>query len=141
MLIIERVAALHRIDLFAATPGRVLAAVAAAADEVELDAGSTVIEAGAVEDCLYAIVSGRVQVVVDGRVLVEQGPGATVGELAVLVPEARAASVLTLAPTSLLRIRKAVIDDLLADHPDFATSIIGALVARLRAASAHASTP
>ena len=75
MLIVERVAALHRIDLFAATPGSILAAVAAEAEEVTLDAGEVLIEAGATEDSLYAILTGRVQVLVNGRVLVEAGPG------------------------------------------------------------------
>lgn len=137
MLIVERVAALHRVDLFAATPGAVLAAVAAEAEEVTLAAGEVLIEAGAVEDGLYAILTGRVQVLVKGRVLVEAGPGSTVGELAVLVPEARSASVVALAPSGFLRVRKATVDDLIADHPLFARSIIAALVTRLRATSAH----
>lgn len=137
MLIVERVAALHRIDLFAATPGSVLAAVAAAAEEVTLDAGAVLIEAGAVEDCCYAILTGRVQVLVNGRVLVEAGPGSTVGELAVLAPEPRSATVTTIEPSGFLRVHKATIDDLIADQPVFATSIIAALVARLRATSAH----
>ena len=140
MLIVERVAALHRIDLFAATPGSILAAVAAAAEEVTLDAGEVLIEAGAVEDTLYAILTGRVQVLVNGRVLVEAGPGSTVGELAVLVAEPRSATVVTLEPSGFLRVRKATVDDLIADHPAFATSIIAALVARLRTTSAHLET-
>lgn len=137
MLIVERVAALHRIDLFAATPGRVLAAVAAQAEEVILETGQTLIEAGTIEDCLYAVLSGRLQVLVNGQVLVEVGPGATVGELAVLAPEARSATVVAVEPSAFLRVRKSVIDDLVADHPDFASSVIAALVARLRATSAH----
>jgi CRP-like cAMP-binding protein len=137
MLIVERVAALHRIDLFAATPGGVLAAVAAEAEEVTLDAGEVLIEAGAEEDSLYAILTGRVEVLVNGRVLVEAGPGSTVGELAVLVPEARSATVVTTAPSGFLRIRKSTVDDLIADHPVFARSIIAALVYRLRATSSH----
>ena len=137
MLIVERVAALHRVDLFAATPGAVLAAVAAQADEVTLDAGEVLIEAGDADDSLYAILTGRVQVLVNGRVLVEAGSGSTVGELAVLVPEVRSATVVTLVPSSFLRVRKQTVDDLLVDHPAFARSIVAALVARLRATSAH----
>jgi CRP-like cAMP-binding protein len=140
MLIVERVAALHRIDLFAATPGSILAAVAAEAEEVTLDAGQVLIEAGAAEDTLYAILTGRVQVLVNGRVLVEAGPGSTVGELAVLVAEPRSATVVTLEPSGFLRVRKATVDDLIADHPAFAHSIIAALVARLRTTSAHLET-
>lgn len=140
MLIVERVAALHRVDLFAAVPGAVLAAVAAQAEELTLDAGEVLIEANKLEDSLYAILTGRVQVLVNGRVLVEAGPGSTVGELAVLVPEARSATVVTLAPSGFLRVRKETVDDLIIEHPAFARSIIAVLVARLRATSAHLGT-
>lgn len=140
MLIVERVAALHRIDLFATTPGNILAAVAAEVEEVTLDAGEVLIEAGAAEDTLYAILTGRVQVLVNGRVLVEAGPGSTVGELAVLVAEPRSATVVTTEPSGFLRVHKATVDDLIADHPAFAHSIIEALVARLRTTSAHLET-
>lgn len=140
MLIVERVAALHRVDLFAETPGRVLAAVAAGAEEVSLHAGESLITEGELDDCLYAILTGRVQVTAKGRTLVESGPGSTVGELAVLSPEVRSASVITLEPSSFLRLRKAVIDDLIVEHPAFARSIISALVSKLRATSSHGET-
>jgi hypothetical protein len=57
MLVVERVAALHRVDLFADVPGRTLAAVAATAEELAVEPGSTFIEHGAVEDCLYVVVA------------------------------------------------------------------------------------
>ena len=63
----------------------------------------------------------------------ELGPGVTVGELAALVPEPRTASVTALEPTLLLRLDKAVLDELLADWPELAHAVIAALVARLRA--------
>ena len=71
MTLVERVAALHRVDLFANVPGRTLAAVAATADEVAVAPGETFIEHGAVEDCLYVIVSGTVRVHRDELTLVE----------------------------------------------------------------------
>ena len=80
--LVERVAALHRVELFAAIPGRVLAAVAEIATEERLSPGETLIEEGAVEAHLYAIVEGRIRVHRGDRTLVELGPGATVGELA-----------------------------------------------------------
>ena len=86
--LVERVAALHRVDLFAGVPGRVLAAVAEAAAEVRAPPGTVLIEEGAVEAHLYAVVEGRVRVHRGDQTLVELGPGATVGELAVLVPAA-----------------------------------------------------
>ena len=136
--LVERVAALHRVDLFAEVPGRVLAAVAEAAAEVRAPPGAVLIEEGAVDAHLYAVVEGRVRVHRGDRTLVELGPGATVGELAALVPEPRSASVTTLEPALVLRVDKAALDDLLADWPELSAGVIAALVARLRAAADHA---
>jgi CRP/FNR family transcriptional regulator, cyclic AMP receptor protein len=95
-------------------------------------------EDGAVEAHLYAIVDGRVRVHRGDRAIVELGPGATVGELAVLAPAPRTASVTALAPTLVLRVDQVVLDDLLVDWPDLAHGVIAELVARLRATAEHA---
>jgi CRP/FNR family transcriptional regulator, cyclic AMP receptor protein len=136
--LVDRVAALHRVDLFADVPGRVLAAVAEAADEVRAAPGAVLIEEGAVEAHLYAVIEGRVRVHRGDQTLVELGAGATVGELAVLVPQPRAASVTAIEPTLALRVGQEVLDDLLADWPELTHGVIAALVARLRAAADHA---
>ena len=65
----------------------------------------------------------------------EQGPGTTVGELAVLVPQPRSASVTVVEPALVLRVDKAVLDDLLADWPELTEGVIAALVGRLRTSS------
>ncbi len=135
--IVDRVAALHRVDLFASTPGRVLVAVARAASEATVEAGEAVIREGDVDDNLYAILEGRVRVERAGHTLAEFGPGSTVGELAALVPEPRAASVIAVEHTRMLSITKPVLDELLADWPELATGVIHALVARLRASAGH----
>jgi CRP-like cAMP-binding protein len=131
---VERVAALHRVDLFAGVPGRVLAAVAEAATEVRASPGALLIEEGAVEEHLFAIVEGLVRVHHGGQTLVELGPGVTVGELAALEPEPRSASVTVVEETLALRIDKAVLDALLAEWPELTLGVIAALVSRLRAA-------
>ena len=136
--LVERVAALHRIDLFSGVPGRVLASVAEAAAEVRAEAGTVLIEQGAVEAHLFALVEGRVRVHQGDRTLRELGPGTTVGELAVLVPQPRSASVTVLEQALVLRVDKAVLDDLLADWPELTEGVIAALVARLRAGSDQA---
>jgi len=86
------------------------------------------------------VVSGRVRVHRGDRTLVELGPGSAVGELAVLVPEPRVASVTALEPTLLLRVNKVVLDELLADRPELASGVIAALASRLRASAEHADT-
>jgi CRP-like cAMP-binding protein len=131
--LVERVAALHRTDLFAGVPGRVLAAVAEATTEVRADPGDALIVEGAVDAHLYVIVDGRVRVHRGGETLIELGPGLTVGELAALVPQPRSASVTALEPTLMLRLDKAVLDDLLADWPELAHGVIAVLVGRLSA--------
>jgi CRP-like cAMP-binding protein len=131
--VVERVAALHRVQLFAKIPGRVLAAVAEAAVEERLPPAATLMEEGAVEAHLYAIVEGRVRVHQAGRTVAELGPGDTVGELAVLVPAPRNASVTALEPVLALRVDQAVLDELLLEWPELAHGVIADLVARLRA--------
>ena len=133
--LVERVAALHRVDLFSGVPGRVLASVATNATEVRAETGTVLIEEGAVEAHLYALVEGRVRVHHGDRPVREQGPGTTVGELAVLVPQPRSASVTVVEPALVLRVDKAVLDDLLADWPELTEGVIAALVGRLRTSS------
>jgi CRP-like cAMP-binding protein len=132
MSTIERVVALQRVDLFASVPGRTLAAVARRGTEVEVEAGTPVIVEGAIEDHLYAVVRGSLRVHRGQHEIAVVGAGATVGELAALVPEPRSASVTALEPTMLLRIDKAVLDELLADRPALASGVIAALVAMVR---------
>ena len=136
--LVDRVAALHRVELLAGIPGRVLAAVAQAAAEERLAPGAVLMEEGAVEAHLYAIVEGRVRVHRGERTLVELGPGATVGELAVLVPAPRTASVTVLEPTLVLRVDQVVLDELLVDWPELAQGVIAELVSRLRATAEFA---
>jgi CRP-like cAMP-binding protein len=132
MLTIERVAALHKVVMFTDIPGSALAAVARQATEVSLDSGDPIVVEGAIEDHLFVIVDGRVRIHHGDRTLTELGPGATVGELAALVPEPRSASATAIEPTTLLRLDKPVLDELLADRPALARGIITALVTRLR---------
>ncbi len=133
--LVERVSALHRVRMFAGVPGRVLAAVAETAVEKHVAPGRVLIEEGAVEAHLYVIVSGRVRVHRGDRTLVELGPGSTVGELAVLEPAPRSASVTALEPTLVLRVDQIVLDELLVEWPELARGVIAQLVSRLREAT------
>jgi CRP-like cAMP-binding protein len=129
---IERVVALHAVGLFADVPGRTLAAVAQRASEVEIAAGTLVIAEGAMEEHMYAVVRGRLRVHRGERTIIELGAGQTVGELAALVPAARTASVTAVEQTTVLRIDRSILEELLADRPALASGIIAALVAMVR---------
>ena len=132
LLTIERVGILKRVGILNTVPGHALVPVARVLEEVPVRAGATVIERGALEDWLFVIAHGRVRVHVGERTLVELGPGSVVGELAVLAPAPRSASVTAMEPTLMLRLRRRPFEELLEDHPEIARSVITALAARLQ---------
>jgi CRP/FNR family transcriptional regulator, cyclic AMP receptor protein len=132
---LERVAALRRVSLFAATPDRVLAGVARVVDEVEVAAGDIVIVEGAIEDWLFVVVDGALQVQRQAGVF-SLGPGAVVGEFAVLDPQPRSAGVVAVSNSLLFRLDKPAFDQALELRPEIARGVIVELVRRLRADAA-----
>ena len=131
LLTIERVALLRRVDLFAETPDRVLAGVAQVLEEVEFAEGETVIEAGAVEDWLFVVVDGELEVV-KGEHRIVVPAGGVVGELAVLDPRPRSADVVARTPALLFRLRKPAFDEVMSTRPEIARGVVHELVRRLR---------
>jgi CRP/FNR family transcriptional regulator, cyclic AMP receptor protein len=131
LLTIERVALLRQVDLFANTPDRVLAGVAQVLEEAEYAAGDVVIEDGAVEDWLFIVVDGELEVIrADRRIVVPVG--GVVGELAVLDPQPRTATVVARTPALLFRLRKPAFDEAMATRPEIARGVVHELVRRLR---------
>jgi CRP-like cAMP-binding protein len=137
-LAVERVALLRHVELFAHTPGRVLAGLAGVLEEADYPAGSVLMEAGAVEDWLFVIVEGEVDVVREDR-FVRMGAGTVVGEMAVLDPQPRSATVSAATDVRAFRLRKAAFDEALRTRPEIAASVIRELVRRLR--ETHESPP
>jgi CRP/FNR family transcriptional regulator, cyclic AMP receptor protein len=131
LLTVERVAVLRHVDLFAATPDRVLAGVAQVVEEVEVPAGSVVMTEGEIEDWLFVVVDGEVDVLRSDR-QVRMGAGSVVGELAVLDPQPRSATVTAVTDCVLFRLRKPAFDDALQSRPEIARGVIAELVRRLR---------
>ena len=141
LLTIERVAILQRVELFASVPGRALVAVARLLEEVRVGAGATVIERGAVEDWLFVVADGRVRVHIGDRTICELGQGGVVGELAVLAPAPRSASVTTLEPTLLFRLRRGPFEELLDDRVEIARAVIFTLARMLQASADSSGAP
>jgi CRP-like cAMP-binding protein len=141
LLTIERVAVLHRVGLFRAIPGHELVPVARLVEEVRIASGVTFIERGAVEDWLFVIASGAVRVHIGERTLREIGPGGVVGDLAVLAPAPRSASVTATEPSLLLRLRRKPFEELLEDRPEIARAVISSLAHMLQTglATVHGS--
>lgn len=132
LLTIERVAILKSIEIFSETPDQILASVARIIEEVELMPGEAFIQEGESGDCLYVVVEGLVRVHQRGETLLELGPGKMVGELALLDPEPRSASVTAVTDTLLFRIDKEPFNEVMADRPEIAQGVIRTLVRRVR---------
>ena len=134
-------AVLRHLEFFNRAPGHVLAAVATQAEEMAFTPGESIIRVGEPGDSLFIVVRGTVRVTVDDGYTADLGPGSVVGELAVLVPEPRSASVQSVDHSLLLRLRKPVVDELLLDHPEVAIGVITTLVRRFQAGGRAAASP
>lgn len=96
-----------------------------------------ILSEGEESDSLYIIQSGRVKVYLSDEngkeiTLALLGPGAYLGELALLDGEPRSASVMTLAKTTMLQISRDAFCQFLAENPDIAFEIIRLLTTRVR---------
>ena len=104
---------------------------------MSLPGGTTLFRQGERGDDVYIVVNGRVRTELrdaDGsvRVLEEVGRGAAIGELGLLTGEVRAASVVAVRDSDLLRLPKAGFDALLERHPRAMLGIARAAALRLR---------
>lgn len=132
LLTIEKVIVLKGAEIFSVLPDHVLAYVASVVEEVHVQRGETFIRKGDLGDCMYLIVQGRVRVHDGDRSIAEMGKGQTVGELAVLDPEPRVASVTAVEDCHLFQLEKEAFDEVMADQPEIAREVIRVLCQRLR---------
>ena len=129
---IEKVIILKTADLFSGTPDEILAEVAAVASEVELKAGETIFRKGEPGDCMYVIVSGRLRAHDGPHTLNFLEQGDIFGEMAILDPQPRMASITAVEDSQLLRLDQEALYELMADRPEVARGMIRVLSRRLR---------
>jgi CRP-like cAMP-binding protein len=84
---------LAKIPLFSDLSQEDLNAVATYADEVSVSSGKHLVDRGGYAYDLFAIVDGTAQVIVDGDVVAELGPGDFFGEAGVIEKDQRNATV------------------------------------------------
>jgi len=131
---------LKRVELFSHLTQEQLSALATQTREQSFRKHAVLINEGDIGESMYIIKSGSVKVFVsddDGRelVLYEQGPGAVIGDIALLDDEPRSASVVTLSTATALVIGKQAFLDCLLQSPETAINIIRSLTTRLRDAT------
>jgi len=130
--LIEKVIFLKAVSLFSETPEEVLAELAAVLEELELPPGQTIIDQGEPGSSLYIIIDGQVEVHDGIRPLTTLGAREVFGELSILDPGPRAASVTTLERSRLLRLDQEPFHELIDDHSVVSRRIMQILVRQLR---------
>lgn len=108
-------ALLRSIPLFAELPPPAIEGLAASLAPVHLPAGAVLLRQGDPGDAYYAIADGRLDVTKDGRLLRRCGRGAGVGEIALLRPLPRTATVTAGLPSTVYRLGR----------DEFLTAVLG----------------
>lgn len=108
----------------------------AAAEPILLPAQEWLFHEGDAADSLFFVVSGRLRVVVErggeAKVARVVGPGAAIGELAVLTGASRSASVQAIRDSELLEIQSERFLELLEGDPELSIGLIGSLARQLQ---------
>jgi CRP/FNR family cyclic AMP-dependent transcriptional regulator len=132
---VEKVLFLRGVDLFSDIPGEDLARIALITEEAQHPAGADIIREGDLGESLYVVVEGRVEVRRGDKRLAELSEREVFGEMAVLDPGPRSATVKAVTDVTLLTIRREDFADIMAERHEIARGIIQVLTRRLRAAT------
>jgi CRP-like cAMP-binding protein len=119
--------ALAATPLFAGLPKEALEALVEHLTIIPLDEGSTLFREGDPGDALYVIVEGEVAVQAEGPPRVEMarlGPGAFIGEVALMTDQPRSATVTATMTSELLRIDRHTLSSVLANHGDVLRAVL-----------------
>lgn len=130
---IEKVIILKTISIFAGTPDDVLIEVASILEEVQLPAGQTLFHKGDMGNSMYVVVSGKLRVHDGDHTLNDRDEREVVGEMALLDPEPRMASVTAIEDTLLFRLDQEPFYDLMADRVEVVRGIMRVITGSLRA--------
>jgi CRP/FNR family cyclic AMP-dependent transcriptional regulator len=100
-------------------------------------AGTKILESGAPADFMYVLLEGSASIVVGSTVVEIAGPGAMIGEMALVDNEARSATVIARTRCRLVPIDPAHFELLIQEQPAFARHVLNVVVDRLRRMNEH----
>jgi CRP-like cAMP-binding protein len=122
---------LKRVPLFERCSQRELGQIAMLADEVDLPAARELTSEGSRGFEFIVLVQGEADVVRQGRVVNELGPGDFVGEIALVTGQPRTATVKTRGPSRILVVTASGFRSLMHDVPAIQDKVLAALTARI----------
>lgn len=130
----QRLVALHRVALFASLTPPDLERLEGLAASRQFAADEPLCTQGEAGDEVLIILSGNTKVLVGETQVNECGPGSCIGELAVLAPSPRSASVIATVPTVALVLEGALFRDLLREQPVLVEGVLEQVARRLQRA-------
>jgi CRP/FNR family cyclic AMP-dependent transcriptional regulator len=126
------VARLNEVPLFAGLSRRERKAIAQHADEIEVPAGTRLVNEGQLAYELFVIVSGTADVLVGEERIAAVGPGDVIGEVGVLETHKRTASVIATSPISAIVVNGPELRAMARDYPDVDAQLRGLIAERQR---------
>lgn len=134
-----KLARLKASPTFAQLGDRRLKALAPFTDDIQVPAGTVLMEQGSLPHELEVIVEGTADILVAGNKVGEVGPGAVLGEMALLDRAARSATVVTTSASKLIVISGRAFAGLLDKYPEIAEDLRAMAKARAAENALHAS--
>lgn len=128
-----------RVPLFAGVSKKGLRAVVQAATEVDLRAGKTLVREGERGRELYVILRGTADVTRGGRKLSELVPGDFFGEMALLNPAPRNATVIARTDMRVMVLGPREMDVIVEREPSVAKQLLAAMAQRVRTSKPSAT--
>lgn len=123
---------LRAVPLFSACTTREIRVLLKIAHRRTVAAGTVLVDEGARDETFYAVVDGLVRVAKDRRTLATFGQGEFVGEVAVLDPGPRTATVTADSDLTVYAIEGPALRDLLLEAPEICVKLLQGLARRLR---------
>jgi CRP-like cAMP-binding protein len=128
----DRTDVLARVPLFARLSKRQLRNVLEQTGEYQYDQGDAIVKDGTQGHTLFVLIEGKARVVKGNRTVARLSAGDFFGEIAVLDRYPRTASVVADSPITCLVLHREDLRKVLAEEPEVAWSMLGALASRLR---------
>jgi CRP-like cAMP-binding protein len=133
--------ALGDVSLFAACSKRDLQIIARHMQVVSVPEGTVLMREGEHGDAFFVVLEGSARMARGGRRVGEVGPGEHVGELALLDPAPRSATVTALGPMTVGAIDARTFAAIVRDVPALTIKLLAALARRLRERDRQATAP